>query len=58
VGKIPTTRALRLISLLSGSNGLVLQVLGPVRLRECGERQHLGLGVIDQAANLRERPAS
>ena len=44
LGKIPTTRDRRLISLLMRSRGLVDPDLLPVGLGECGEGQHLGFG--------------
>ena len=40
-GKMPTTRARRLISLLTRSSGLVEPDLAPVRPGKAGEREHL-----------------
>lgn len=45
LGKISTTSARSSISLPNSSVGLIDQIL-PVPLREWGERQHVGLGLV------------
>jgi hypothetical protein len=53
LGKMPTARARRLISLLTRSSALVLQVLDQCA-RGTGERDHLGLRCVHQRPDLRE----
>ena len=53
-GRCPTTRARRLISLLTRSSGLVDQIFDQWP-GEGGEGEHLGLGVVHQRADLGER---
>ena len=55
LGKIPTTRLRRLISLLTRSSGLVDQILRQWALGEGGEREDLGLRVVHQRPDLGER---
>ncbi len=49
-GKMPTTLVRRLISLLSRSSGLVEADLAPVRCREGGEGEDVGLGLVEDAS--------
>ena len=55
LGKIPTTRERRSISLLTRSSGFVDQILRQWALGKRRERQHLSLRLVHQRPDLGER---